>query len=354
MIDVDTITPRDMRFNPPCFNVSDVALQVKADYRLQGQWSVLAGERDQNFRLVTDDDRKFVVKIAGPDEDPDATDFQVQALLHLEQGSPHIPVPRIVRTLEGGCLTEMIDVTGVKHALRVVSYLDGIPYGEGDPPSCADLQKIGAFQGEVVNALRGFKHKASRHFMPWNLSNGIAVSKDLWASASDDIRKLAAPLLDRLRREVLPVLNAGPSQVIHNDAHPYNLIRADKVSMDVIGIIDFGDMVYAPIINDLAVTATTFQRRSKENLAVVESLLIGFHKAHPLTDAQVSILWDAIILRLLITVLLSDIKIEMGQGLDPDIITDRVEAYSSLEIICKMDQSAVVNRLRAACGYKEK
>ncbi len=59
------------------------------------------------------------------------------------------------------------------------------------------------------------------------------------------MKTLAAPILPRLRHEVLPKLNAGPSQIIHNDAHPHNLLRADAVSQDVVGLIDFGDMVHA-------------------------------------------------------------------------------------------------------------
>ena len=348
-MNMDVVTPQDMRFNPPTFDEAEVAEKVADEYGLFGEWAPLVGERDQNFRLRTEDGRKFVVKIAGPDEDPDIADFQVQALLFLEKGSPQIPVPRIIRTKTGSCLSEIINRRGVKHALRVVTYLDGIPYGEGAFPDAENLQKIGAFQAEAVNALAGFEHKASGHFMPWNLSNGIAVSRDLWAEAADDVKTLAAPLLDRLRHEVLPRLNAGPSQIIHNDGHPYNLLRPDAVSQDVVGLIDFGDMVYAPIINDLAVTAAGFHRPGKEDLNTVENLLIGFHRVHPLSDAEVSLLWDAMTLRVLIAILLSDIKLNMERDHDPDVIEERMEAYGMLEIICDLDHKSVVDRLRAAC-----
>ncbi len=187
--------------------------------------------------------------------------------------------------------------------------------------------------------------------MPWNLSNGIAVSKDLWAGAADDVKTLAAPLLDRLRHEVLPTLNAGPSQIIHNDAHPDNLLRSDAISPDVIGLIDFGDMVYAPVINDLAVMATTFHRLDREDLDTVKNLLIGFHHAHPLSDAEVSVLWDAMILRLLITILLSDIKLKLNTDQDPDVIEERRAGHAKLQVICSLDHKSVVDRLRAACGF---
>lgn len=347
---MDAITPQDMRFNPPTFAAAEVAEAVADLYSLSGEWIPLAGERDQNFQLRTEDGRKFVVKIAGPDEDPELADFQVQALLFLEQGSPQIPVPRINRTKTGNFLSEIINPKRVKHALRVVTWLDGIPYAEGAFPDAEDLQNIGAFQAEAVNALAGFEHKASRHFMPWNLSNGVAVSRGLWAQAAADVSTLAAPLLHRLRHEVLPKLNAGPSQIIHNDAHPHNLLRSDAVAQGVVGLIDFGDLVYAPIINDLAVTATSFHRPGREDLDTVENLLIGFHRVHPLCGAEVALLWDAMTLRVLITILLSDIKLNVYRDRNPDVMEERMEAFAMLETICALDHKSVVDRLQAACG----
>ena len=349
-MNMNVFTARDMRFNPPTFDATIVAEKVADEYGLIGEWTPVVGERDQNFRLSTKDGHKFVVKIAGPDEDPDLADFQVQALLFLENDSPQIPVPRIIRAKTGRCLSKIVNERGVKHVLRVVTYLDGVPYGEGAFPDAENLQKVGAFQAEVINALAGFEHRASRHFMPWNLSNGIAVSEHLWAEAAGDAKTLAAPLLHRLRYEVLPKLNAGPSQVIHNDAHPYNLLRADAVSQDVVGLIDFGDMVHAPVINDLAVTAAAFYRPGEDDLETVDNLLIGFHRVHPLSAAEVSQLWDAMTLRVLITILLSDIKLNMGVDQNPDVVEERMGAYAMLEIICDLDHKLVVERLRAACG----
>jgi len=350
VIFTDKVTARDMRFNPPTFAVAELAEKVANEYGLKGQWSPLTGERDQNFRLETEDGHGFVVKIAGPDENSDVADFQVQALRNLETNNPQIPVPRIVRDRAGNSLNEILDDRGTKHILRVVTYLEGIPYGGGDFPDAQGLQNIGGFQAQVVNALAGFEHKASRHFMPWNLSNGIAVSHSLWAKSAMDVRSLAKPLLPGLRDEILPRLNACPSQVIHNDAHPYNLLRANTVSQKVTGLIDFGDLVHAPVINDLAVTATSFHRAGIDDLDTVENLLVGFHRAHPLSCEEVSLLWDAMTLRVLITILLSDIKLNMID--DREVLEERTEACAMLETICSLDHTSVVHRLMSTCEMK--
>lgn len=344
-----------MRFNAPCFEVAAIAARVEQVFGLAGELLPLAGERDQNFRLICTDAQQdaqdFVVKIAGPDEDPATTDFQVQALLYLQANSPELPIPRLVQTADGDVLSSISNDSGVVHALRVVTYLPGIPFADGGFPDGQQLREIGAFQARMVKALVGFSHEASGAFMPWNLSNGVAVSREIWANAAEDLKTLAGPMIARLRDEILPKLNAGPSQVIHNDAHPHNLLRADKKSATVVGLIDFGDMVYAPVVNELAVMIATFQRRAKDDLSVMEHLLVGFHSEHPLTDQEVTLLWDAIILRLLITVLLSDIKLSLQVERDPNVVVDRVEAIDLLSIIFATDQDASVARLRSACGF---
>lgn len=351
VLNLDKIDPRDLGFNPPLFDPENVAEVLAQEYGIEGELSALVGERDQNFRLDAADGRKFVVKIAGPDENPDVIDFQLQALLYLKKNAPQVPAPRIFRGKTDRCIHHIIDDKGVKHAVRVLTYLDGIPYGEGIFPGAKTLQEIGAFQGSVVNALSGFDHKASKFFMPWNLSNGIAVSKSLWALTTDEVRNLGEPLIGRLRHEVLPKLNSGPSQIIHNDAHSYNLLRPNASSWEIVGLIDFGDMVYAPVINDLAVMATSFHRLDREDLDTVENLLIGFHRVHPLLRSQVSLLWDAITLRTLIMILLSEAKLNMSSDHDPDIIEERMHGIEKLQIIRSLDHTKVVNRLCAACEF---
>lgn len=348
---MENLTPRDMRFNPPDFDRVDIAAIVDDEYGLRGRWTPLIGERDQNFLLQTGNGRKYVVKIAGPDEEPEVTDFQVQGLLYLDRKSPHLPVPRITRTRDGRCLSSITDAKGMEHAVRVVTWLEGIPYSDGVFPDAANQQAIGAFLGEMVNALAGFEHGASRHFMPWSPSNRLAVSGEPWVDADGKPMAFTGRLLDRLRNEVMPALDAAPSQVIHNDAHSWNLLRPDPESQEVVGLIDFGDMTYAPVINDLAVMASSFQRRGRENLEPVKNLLQGFHRTHPLSEGEVALLWDAITLRVLLTIRLCEVKMNSDAEPDPDVIEERKESCSMLEYICGLDHGKVVNELRSVCGY---
>jgi Ser/Thr protein kinase RdoA (MazF antagonist) len=84
---------------------SEILQLLKEQYGLEPRLDSLVSERDQNLRLRCDDGRQFVLKIANAAEEPLATDFQVQALLHLEaylaSNDCPINVPRILRTVDG-------------------------------------------------------------------------------------------------------------------------------------------------------------------------------------------------------------------------------------------------------------
>jgi len=53
----------------------------------------------------------------------------------------------------------------------------------------------------------------------------------------------------------------------------------------------------------------------------------------------------------LITILLSDIKLNTNSPNDPEIFEERMGAYDMLEVIRDLDHKSVVNKLRAACGF---
>ena len=67
--------------------ISDAAAisLMKVRYGLDVIVRSLVSERDQNFRMKAADGKRFVLKIANSAEDPFVTDFQIQALLHIEK-----------------------------------------------------------------------------------------------------------------------------------------------------------------------------------------------------------------------------------------------------------------------------
>ncbi|MEE4417602.1 phosphotransferase, partial [Klebsiella pneumoniae] len=66
-------------------------------------------------------------------------------------------------------------------------------------------------------------------------------------------RKLVSDVLAEFARTVPGVRSSLKTQIIHNDFNLHNILVDPAEPLEIAGIIDFGDMVFAPRVNDLAV-----------------------------------------------------------------------------------------------------
>ncbi len=179
----------------------------------------------------------------------------------------------------------------------MLTYLPGIPYQQGPRVSPSGLYRVGEFLARLNHALAGFSHPAAGHFMPWDSTNGLLFKRQLRDLLPAEVQTLVAPALQRLEHEVFPQLPRLRSQVIHHDGHGANLLRASEASEQVVGIIDFGDMIYGPIICDLAVSLTDFMEAHYDPAAVAAAMCRGFHSVLPLQATETDLLLDLVIAR---------------------------------------------------------
>src|SRR5210317_275589 len=153
----DELTPSDLRFTPPRLPRELLEQFLEDHWGIRGTSKPLSGERDQNTRVCTPDDRCYVLKVSSPIEDPILVDFQVQAMLQLEKADPTIPVPRVQRALDGAIVKTLRSNEG-EHVVRLLSWVDGVPLGDAAPCSPKVVAQIGSLQGRMCKALAGFRH----------------------------------------------------------------------------------------------------------------------------------------------------------------------------------------------------
>jgi len=177
--------------------------------------------------------------------------------------------------------------------MRLVTYLPGITFDAARNVPAQSLEAIGEVQGKMCRALSEFDHAGADHFMPWDISNGLIRSDQLWAHAQADVIAVGGTQRGYLTDVVFPRFDGLRRQVIHNDAHRGNLLRASESSHELTGVIDFGDMVKAPLVDDLAVSGSSFVRASDDLMTSVESLAAGFNSVFPLRDEEVDALYRA-------------------------------------------------------------
>jgi len=304
------LTADYLRLSPPQLSGELLEPFLYERWEIEGELSHLSGERDQNFRVIGADGSRYVLKIASLLEDLVLVDFQTQALLHLEASDPTIPVPRVQRSLEGN-LFETLTTEHGDHPVRVLSWVDGTPFGELDPPSQDTIGQIGALQGRMCRAFQGFTHEGGSHFMPWDILNGLVESDTLCNDyLRGDLAVACQPVLAHLASSALPRMRQLPHQVIHNDAHSGNVLCDPRHPATVTGVIDFGDLLYRPIVVDLATSLASFLERGESPVAESAALVGGFTQHMNIPPEQLELVYDALMARAILIVQLLQFRAE--------------------------------------------
>jgi hydroxylysine kinase len=299
-------------------------------FGIAGRAQRLTSERDLNFHLRSTAGAQFVLKIANAAEPERAIGFQNHALRHLEREDPGLPVPRIVSTRDGrdcvrvsGCLT------------RLLTWIDG-PLMHQKPRTSAMRRALGRMHARLHRALGGLSAPVVAEPLLWDLQY-TAKLEPLLPHIAPDRRGLVDCALQRFKTRVAPALGALPGQVVHNDLNPHNVVVSEGGD-DVVGIIDFGDMVHAPRICDVAVAAAYHVRGEGDPFGDIVEYVAAYHAASPLYDDERQILTDLIVSRMAMSTLISTWRASLHPGNSAYILRNVPSAWAGLEAIVPGDR----------------
>ncbi|MCX8508356.1 MAG: phosphotransferase, partial [Rhodobacteraceae bacterium] len=288
----------------PHLSLDDATTLARDLFGLNGRLSPLYSERDQNFRLTTAEGAEWVFKIANADEDAATLDCQLKALAHVAETAPALPVPRLCRTGSGETSAIVTGPDGRAHTVYAVSFLPGRIAADCTLAD-QDFQRIGAAIASLQRALSGFFHPAlgGRQLL-WDVREAPKLSGKVHhlGPLADEARAI----LDGFARDVAPRLAALRAQAIHGDVHGHNLILGEDNA--ITGIIDFGDMFHGPAILDLSDALSDFMADTSDPEAMWQALVRGFNAVQPVTPLEIDLLYDLMVMRRLITLLITAIR----------------------------------------------
>ncbi len=337
--------------NPPDMSLESACQMASQLYGLK---SVIAqplpSERDQNFLLDSDRGR-FVLKIANPGESRQALEFQNQALSRVSRDLKQDAVPIVIETLRGESIALVEGSKGLL-LVRLVSFLRGRVLAEVKPHSPALLEDLGRLLGRLDQALLDFHHPWSRREFKWDLSRAEWIGGYLHLLPAAR-REIVETILEGYRERLRPRFPDLRWSVIHNDANDYNILVEDR-GLDgqrVSGIIDFGDMIHAPLVCEAAVAGAYVMLDKADPLAAAMSVTAGYHRVLPLKEVEVEALYDFMLARLAVSVVNSAWQRELYPNNGYLQVTDR-PAWDLLEKLCRTPRELAVCRLRQACGLE--
>jgi len=272
----------------PAFSTVQAEKIAQRCFDIRASAQLLVSERDQNFRLRAEDGGEWVLKIANPAEDPAILDMQTRALVHIAQVDPSLPVPRVRATPEGALFHDVDADDGRQFIVRVLSFLPGQLLDDA-PPHPALARDVGVMTARLARALRGFSHPSSGHALLWDLTQAPGLRSRTHHIESAGRRRVIEEVLDHFAADVLPRLQQQRAQVIHNDVSGLNtLVDGHRVS----GVIDFGDLIQAPLVCDLAVPISDLLVNHPEPIATAAEITGGYHSVTPLEDEELRLIFD--------------------------------------------------------------
>jgi Ser/Thr protein kinase RdoA (MazF antagonist) len=336
---------RAIAVEPPNFATEVVAAVVARDFNLQGVFTPLVSERDQNFRLRTADGQGFVVKVTGLNEDRIATDFQIAMLSHFEESQFNY-APQIVKTVSGEKRSVISSDADQIYCLRVVTWLDGSLLQDVEW-SIDIANRFGRRLAELDLALENFDFDGDGQAGIWNMQEASQLRNLLQHVNDKSVQKYTSAVLARLDDGVITRLGTLPRQAIHNDANPENiLIGADG---DVSGFIDFGDALKAPRIIEVA-TAASYLRAGGENpLQYIAAFVEGYQQRNPLSAAEFDLLFDLIRTRLSMTLIILYWRLTARDEDDPyrqKTLESESNAFEFLAFLSDLGRDAFNRRIR--------
>jgi len=330
----------------PAFSNQEAEATAQRAFDIQASAHPLDSERDQNFHLRAKDGSEWVLKIANPAENPALLDMQTQALLHIAQVDPSLPIPRVKATPDGASFHEIDGADGRRFIVRVLSFLPGQLLDDATLHP-ALLRDVGAMAARLARALRGFFHPAARHELLWDLTQAPALRTRTHHIEEQRRRRVVEETLDHFDAEVLPQLKMQRAQVIHNDVAELNTLVDEN---RVIGIIDFGDLVHAPLVCDLAVPIRELTREHPDPIAAAAEITAGYHAVTALEDDELRLIFDLACTRCAIEIVIANWRVRDHPENTDYIMAGIRETGAQLDRMREFGAERIYAALRRACA----
>ncbi len=237
---------------------------------------------------------------------------------------------------------------GVPIIIRLLSFVEGDFMGDV-PQTDKLLRSFGHFLGEMDLKLCSFQNYfIQAHQHAWDNKNWRLNQHSIALIENPSQRKLVEHVFLNYEEHVVPKIPFLRQQIIHNDANEGNVLTKNGV---VSGIIDFGDMAYTFLINELAI-AITYAVLDQENPIKIACIIImAYVKKNPLLEQEIDVLYYLIETRLAISVCNS----AQGKIQNPEnahIFTSEKAAFVLLEHWIAINPIFAQNEFRKAAGLR--
>ena len=218
---------------------------------------------DKNFclrgRLRGGEPAQYTLKLHNGVESVNVPAMEAQnaIMLHLEAQGFCVPAPRADAAGAHIAFTEL-SMRGTlpprRHAARLLAWVGGLPMNEAKTIELATLRAAGVYLGRMTAALADFDHVGAHRVHIWDLQNTLLTRGFLHAITDAERKATIEGVMVGFETLVVPRLAELRWGVLQADFNDANIILdRDAADAAIVGVIDFGDMVYSMRVNEVAI-----------------------------------------------------------------------------------------------------
>jgi 4-aminobutyrate aminotransferase-like enzyme/Ser/Thr protein kinase RdoA (MazF antagonist) len=333
------------------FTEAEAVRLARELYGLETVAKSLPGEYDDNFHLTCPDGREFVLKVMHPARECSFLDLQCQALTHLAKHAPGLTLPRVIANRSAKLFQTITTADGTGRLAWMLSFVKGKVLAKVRPHTAELLEDLGRFLGEMDTALETFSHPAAQRELKWDASRAGWIKDYLSEIRESKRRALVENFLALYKAEVVPRLPRLRRSVIYGDANDYNVLVSEPWPgpQKIQSVIDFGDMHYGLTVSEPAIAAAYAILGKRDVLSGAAAVVAGYHRALPLGEEELAVLFALIAARLAVSVTNSAHRKTMKPD-DSYVTVSEAPAWEALERLAEIHPRFAHYTFRAACG----
>lgn len=318
-------------------------------FNIKGVASSLPGEVDFNFRIKVENEERYILKISRSIENENYLGFQQELLQYAEANAQNLIVPKVIKDIKGKTISEITDEFGKRRKVRLLTWVSGRIWSRVNPQLDDLRYSLGEECGKLTKALQGFDHPDAHLEFVWDIGQSL-WTKDFIHLFKGEEKKIISSF-----QQMFEVSQSSYSKlrkaIVHNDANDNNIIVSfELISPKVKATIDYGDAIHTQIINDLAVACSYAIMNHNDPLDAALPIIKGYHSTFPLQTEELTHLYNAIAMRLVISVTKSAInKIK-----EPDnkyLLISEKPAWEVLKKWHKINNEFACYSFNEACGF---
>lgn len=247
--------------------------------------------------LIKTDGNKYIYKTYVNNSDTfELLQAENEVLEHVKSEKNLFPVPV---KYKDDSLIKILKIAGKERICRMLTFLNGELLG--DMKSSKELfRSLGKNTAELDVKLQSFNNytlKARR--WKWDLQYLSMNRKYIKDIPDARNRSLIQYYFQQYDENVIPLFPDLRKSIIHGDINEWNVLVKNN---NVAGIIDFGDLCYTALINELAITIAYACLYVDNPIKWAEIIVKSYNAVLPLKDNEISVLYYLIAARLCISV----------------------------------------------------